>query len=133
MALELVPLCTATVSLAESIDVSPSLVIIEVLAIDVDGERLRASMVGNASADWLQISPEGVGTLDVRATIETHDGALIHTTYAGRLHFESLTAYAAPLFHTGDDRYRWLNAVQAVAKGAFSADRTLVYEMYELR
>ena len=39
-----------------------------------------------------------------------------------------------PLFHTtGDERYNWMNRIQAVAKGQFQPDGTLIYEMYELR
>lgn len=133
MSLELVPLCTVTVSLAPTINVSPSLVIGEVTGARVDGERLNASMKGSAAADWLRISPEGYGTLDVKITLETDDGAIVHATYTGRLLFDTMAVYATPLFHTGDERYAWLNRIQAVAKGAFQADGTLIYEMYELR
>ena len=34
---------------------------------------------------------------------------------------------------TGDERYAWLNRIQAVAKGTFTPEGTLIYEMYELR
>lgn len=133
MTLELVPLCIATVSLAETITVSPTLVIGEVTAARFEGERLNGSMKGHAAADWLKVSPDGYGTLDVKVTLETDDGAIIHATYSGRLQFDTLTVYATPQFHTGDERYAWLNRIQAVAKGAFTAPTTLVYEMYELR
>jgi hypothetical protein len=133
MSLELVPLCTVTVTLAETINVSSSLVIGEVTAAVVEGERLRATLKGHAAADWLKVSPEGYGTLDVKVTFETHDGAIVHATYTGRLLFDTLTVYATPQFHTGDERYAWLNRIQAVAKGSFTAANTLVYEMYELR
>lgn len=133
MTLELVPLCVATVSLAETITVSPTLVIGEVTAMTVEGERLKARLKGRAAADWLQISPEGYGTLDVKVTLETDDGALIHAKYSGRLQFDSGAVYAAPLFHTGDERYTWINRIQAVARGTFTEPGTLVYDMYELR
>lgn len=133
MALELVPLCTTTVTLAETISVSPSFVIGEVTGARFEGDRLSGSLRGNASADWLTVSPEGYGTLDVKVTFETDDGALVHATYSGRLQFDTMTVYAAPLFHTGDERYQWLNRIQAVAKGSFPQPGTLVYEMYELR
>jgi Protein of unknown function (DUF3237) len=133
MSLELIPLCTATVSLAETITVSPSLVIGEVTGARFDGERLKGSMKGNAAADWLKVSPEGYGTLDVKITLETDDGAIVHATYSGRLQFDTMAVYATPLFHTGDERYAWLNRIQVVAKGTFTAPGTLVYEMYELR
>lgn len=100
---------------------------------DIDGDRLKAKLKGRAAADWLQISPEGYGTLDVKVTLETHDGALIYVTYSGRLQFDTGAVYATPLFHTGDERYMWLNRIQAVAKGTFGAPGTLVYDMYELR
>jgi len=133
MTLELVPLFTCTVSLASPIPVSPTLMVGEVTAAVVEGERVKGQMKGNAAADWLRPSPEGYGTLDVKITYETHDGAIIHATYSGRLQFDTMTVYAAPLFHTGDERYLWMNRIQAVAKGAFTAPDTLVYEMYELR
>jgi hypothetical protein len=110
MTLELVPLCVATVSLAEPINVSSSLMIGEVTAMEVVGERITASLKGRAAADWLQISPSGFGTLDVKVTLETNDGALIHATYSGRLQFDTGT----------------------VSKGKFS-DGKLIYEMFELR
>lgn len=133
MTLELIPLCTATVSLAPLISVSSELIIGEVTAMRVDGERMKANMKGNAAADWLRTSPAGVGTLDVKVTLETDDGAIVHAAYSGRLQFDTMTAYATPLFHTGDERYAWLNRIQAVAKGTFTPEGTLIYEMYELR
>lgn len=132
MTLELKPLFTCTVSLAPTINISSSVVIGEVTGAVITGERVNGRMKGNAAADWLRVSPEGYGTLDVKITYETDDGALIHATYSGRLLFDTMTVYAAPLFHTGDERYLWLNRVQAVAKGSFQPDGTLVYEMYEL-
>ena len=133
MSLELIPLCTLTVTLAPTINVSPTLVIGEVTAARAEGDRLRASLKGAAAADWLQVSPEGFGTLDVKITLETDDGALIHATYSGRLQFDTMSVYAAPLFHTADERYAWLNRIQAVSKGEFQPDGTLIYEIFELR
>ena len=133
MSLELIPLCIATVSLAETIVVSDSFVVGEVTGIRLEGDRIHASMKGHAAADWLQISPEGYGTLDVKVTVETDDGAIIHAKYTGRLLLDTMAVYATPLFHTGDARYSWLNKIQGVAKGAFHAADKLVYEMYELR
>lgn len=133
MALELIPLGTMRVALAPTITVSSSLVVGEVVAADLTGDRITASLKGNAAADWLKISPEGYGTLDVKVTLETDDGAIVHATYSGRLQFDTGLVYAAPLFHTGDERYAWLNRIQAVSKGTFEDQQTLVYEIYELR
>jgi hypothetical protein len=35
--------------------------------------------------DWLLIRTDGVGVLDVRATLELDNGAMIYTTYGGLL------------------------------------------------
>src|SRR6056297_2449604 len=88
MSLELVPLCTLTVTLAPTVNVSPTLVIGEVTGARAEGERLNASLTGPA-ADWLQVSPDGYGTLDVKVTLETDDGAIVHATYSGRLQFDT--------------------------------------------
>lgn len=133
MTLELVPFATATVTLNETISVSPTFVIGEVTSVRFEGDRFRASQKGVAAADWLTVSPEGYGTLDVKVTLETDDGAVVHAAYSGRLHFDTMTAYATPQFHTGDERYLWMNKAQFVAKGTFPEAGTLIYEMYELR
>jgi hypothetical protein len=133
MSLELVPLCSATVTLAAPIQVSPSMMVGEVDDMVFVGERLSGRLKGKAAADWLTVGAGGYGELDVRLTMETHDGAIVYVSYKGRLQFATGIAYSTPLFHTGDERYAWLNSVQAVAKGTFTPPSTLVYEMYELR
>jgi hypothetical protein len=139
MTLELVPLATMVVELADPLVLAetPSgvRVIVEVKSFTVVGDRLKASDKGRGAADWLTIGPDGTATLDVRAVMETDDGALIYAYYQGRRDFsESMEAplYTAPKFETGDDRYRWLNKIQAVAKGTVEGS-TLTYELYELR
>ena len=110
-------------------------VIVEIASVDFRGERLRAKLKGAAAADWAVVSPAGVGLMDVRLTLETDDGALIYVTYNGRVDvsqgLEGATAYTAPRFETGDERYAWLNKIQAVAKGVIS-EGVLRYELYEL-
>jgi hypothetical protein len=133
MSIELVPLCTATISINAPIRVSSSMLVGEVAEIQIEGERLRGAMIGRAAADWLRVSPDGYGIVDVRFTMETHDGAVVFVSYAGRFNFAAGTVFTTPTFHTGDERYVWLNAIQAVAKGGFSSPTTVVYEMFELR
>lgn len=140
MTIELVPLATATLTLKEPLLIpetpAGTRVIAEVSDIVFEGERIRAHMKGSASADWLSISPQLVGTLDVRYLLETDDGALIYTWYHGRMDLSggigASPTYAAPLYETGDARYTWLNTVQAVAKGTLDGE-TLVYEIAEVR
>jgi hypothetical protein len=142
LSVELVRLGHASVSLAPPIVLentpSGTRYIIEVKSIRFEGERIKANMKGAAAADWLTITADGVGTLDVRATLETDDGALIFTHYNGRVDVSQgigkSPVYTAPLFDTGDARYAWLNKIQAVGKGALSEDGSqLDYEIFEVR
>ena len=138
--LELVPLARASIELASPFVLPDTplgtLLIFEVTDAVFEGERIRGRMVGRAAADWLRMSSAGVGTLDVRCTIETHDGALVYVAYSGRFNTkaEQVFVYGTPQFNTGDERYAWLNAIQCVYKGVGSADTThLDYDCYELR
>ena len=70
--------------------------------------------------------------LDVRQLVETDDGALIYVTYMGRCDRERGTYTVAPTFETSDERYAWLNAIQAVGQGRSEGDQ-IVYEMFEVR
>lgn len=142
MTIELVPLCTATLTLVEPFVIpdapTGTRVIVEVEDFVVEGERLRARQKGTAAADWLTVNAAMLGTIDVRALLETDDGALIYTAYQGRLDLSQGSgmspAYSAPLYETGDERYAWLNKIQAVAKGIVSDEgRTLTYEICEVR
>lgn len=140
MTIELVPLATATITLAETFIIpdtpAGARVIAEVTDATLDGDRVKARRKGTASADWMALSPQGVGSLDVRMLFETDDGALIYTYYHGRMDLSggigASPTYCAPLYETGDERYRWLNTVQAVAKGTLDG-QTLVYEIAEVR
>lgn len=53
-------------------------------------------------------------------------GAVISAKYNGRLQLDTMSVYATPLFHTGDDRYAWLNRIQGVAKGTFTGADTVI-------
>ena len=95
-----------------------------------EGERLRGSIVG-PGGDWAMPGPGGAMLLDVRQVVETDDGAVIYVTYQGRADRTRGTYTIAPTFETSDERYTWLNAVQAVGKGRF-VDGRLVYAVYEV-
>jgi hypothetical protein len=142
--IELVPLCTLGVQLRPPIVVGTGCagtrVIFEVASVQVKGDRLRAEMTGAAAADWQLIGPEGTATLDVRATLRTDDGAIIFMQYNGKSPSNAsqglqppVTFYVAPRFETGDERYAWLNRIQAVGKGTVHEDLSLDYEWYEIR
>ncbi len=142
MAIELVPLCTMRVQLKPPIEVGSGPVgtrlIFEAESFKFDGDRFSGEMVGSASGDWLLVGPEGTGTLDIRATFRTHDGAVVFGQYHGRMDASDgldlpKTIYVTPRFETGDERYAWLNRIQAVGKGVVQEDLTLESEWYELR
>ncbi len=138
MALELVPLCTATVDDVVSLSLGRTPVGRRVIGLARmcrwEGERLRAS--GRELAeDWLAVAPDGTGMVDARLVLETDDGALIAVRYTGRADMRaegSPVFYVTPQFETADERYTWLNKIQAVAKGTVR-DGRLEYEVYELR
>jgi|SRR5271165_2411427 len=71
-------------------------------------------MVGSAAADWVLIGPERTGSLDIRATLRTDDGATIFVQHYGRLELDAsqgleppTTICVGPRFEAGDERYVW--------------------------
>jgi hypothetical protein len=61
---------------------------------EVTGPRLRGRVLPSG-ADWILVGTDGVGRLDVRATIETHDGANLYVSYTGILKMtDTVTAVA---------------------------------------
>jgi hypothetical protein len=102
-------------------------VIVEFKDVSFEGAKLSGKQKGPAG-DWLLIGPHGVAALDIRFTLETADGALIHVEGQGRTDAAKFASQGGPMtfaprFETGDARYRWLNLVQAVATG-WSKDGT---------
>lgn len=99
----------------------------------LDGEILPGG--GNWSHGGQMEPGVQVAAFDARSMWRTHDGALIHLTYAGRSVVPDAVAAAfrdpagpevdpsaysiriAPVFETADPRYAWLNGVLAVGCG----------------
>jgi len=100
-----------------------------------EGRKLRGEVLGGGG-DWALFRPDGAMTLDVRLTLRTHDGALVHMTYGGRwiIPAELRAAMADPveryrvdparyyfrtnpLFETGADQYGWLNDIVCIGMG----------------
>lgn len=140
MSIELVPLCTGELELRDPLVVSGApagdRMIFEVASARFEGDRFSASLKGVAAADWAILGPGAIVTLDVKLTLETDDGALLFAQYGGRSDVASFPepspVYVTPRFETGDERYAWLNRIQAVGKGLLDG-KTLTYEWYELR
>ena len=142
MELDLIPLCTMTSTPLPPADLGSTpfgqrlMVTIEQSV--WEGKRLRASLKpGTVAADWMVIGLDGTAHIDIRLTLETHDGAFIYVHYTGRRDFTQVAqgidapVYITPLFETSDARYLWLNKVQAVGKGTIEGDQR-VYHIYEL-
>jgi Protein of unknown function (DUF3237) len=136
--LELVPLARMVATLREPFSLagtpSGTRLIFEVEDARIEGERLQGRLAGRAAADWLTVGPDGTGSLDVRSLLRTHDGALVFVHYTGRVDMTARGAhvYATPRFDSGDERYMWLNRIQAVGKGLLDGS-TLTYDLFELR
>jgi hypothetical protein len=97
-----------------------------------DGPRLRGEVLPGGG-DWTLLRGDGVLELDLRLTLRTDDGALIHMTSFGLRHGppEVIAALArgetvdpaayyfrtTPRFETGHSRYGFLNRLLAVATG----------------
>lgn len=96
------------------------------------GPRLRGRALPGGG-DWTLLRGDGVLELDLRATLETDDGALIHMTSFGLRHGppEVIAALGrgetvdptryyfrtAPRFETSAPRYAFLNRLLALASG----------------
>jgi hypothetical protein len=110
-----------------------------------EGPRLKGKILPSG-ADWLLIGDDGIGRLDVRASLETEDGAIIYTYYPGVLEMNDLVQKAMagerepefgdgyfvtqPRYETGDERYAWLNSVIAIAEGKVGVSR-VAYRVYK--
>ena len=83
--------------------------------------------------DWATQRGDGSIKLDVRVVLQTDDDASILVTYngVGIVADGQLEARCAPLFETGDERYAWLNNIQAVGIGGLDGT-DVVYDIYEL-
>lgn len=110
----------------------------------ISGERLNGRLEP-AGADWLLLRRDGVGVVDVRATMVSNDGALIYTHYTGVLDAgpdgyaaflegrlpPTMPIRTAPRFHTAHTDYLWLNRLQAFSVGTVDMGAAKVsYDVY---
>ncbi len=98
------------------------------------GPRLTGT-VATPGGDWVTMRANGTLQLDVRLLLVTDDGASLLMQYKGigtPNGDGSNAVRTAPLFETGDERYAWLNDVQAVGIGV-SVKGSVTYEVYALR
>ena len=109
------------------------------------GERLSGTV--RPGSDWFVTAADGTLLIDVRLTLDSHDGATIYGRYEGRMtgkgdamaRFRSgaklapedyaLTTVAR--FECGDERYRWLEDTIAVGIGEHAPGGP-VYTLFEV-
>jgi hypothetical protein len=112
----------------------------------VEGAKIKGELLPGGG-DWLMVGTDLIGRVDIRATVRTDDGALIHYESRGvikippdgptrlangeRLPFEETYARTTPKFETADERYAWLNEIVVVAYAELSPDH-IDYRMYRV-
>jgi len=123
---------TATTRLSAAINDGPQGTrrIVDSSAGTFEGPRMKGTIKG-PGGDWVTTRVDGSALLDVRLLLETDDGATIFMQYKGILTEGGSRLRTAPLFETGDERYAWLNAVQAVALGAVG-NGNVTYDVYQV-
>lgn len=86
-----------------------------------EGERLRGTVLGGG-VDWVTAPSDGTFELDLRVTLETDDGALIHMTFTGVRDDANHYFRTLPRFETAAPKYAFLNRLLAVGIGELHAD-----------
>jgi len=111
---------------------------------EIRGPRCSGKLLP-VGADWLLTRKDGVGKVDVRATMEMQDGALVYAAYTGLLD-PGPKAYegflngtlppkfpirTAPRFQTSHPDYLWMNRVQGYGVGEVDlASASVAYDVY---
>jgi len=113
------PLMRLSLRLAatEEIGLTPNgqLTIFPVTGGSFEGERLRGTVLGGA--DWVTAAVDETFELDLRLTLETDDGALIHMTFTGVRDDANRYFRTLPRFETAAPKYAFLNRLLAVGIG----------------
>lgn len=113
----------------------------------VKGPALQAKVCA-MGGDWMTIRRDGIGVMDVRATLQTHDGAMLYVDYLGHYDLgpdgyrnfldrrwpESAPTRTTPRFHTAHPRYTWLNRLQCLGIGVVRMQElAYTYDLYAVR
>jgi hypothetical protein len=114
---------------------------------EIIGPKIRGK-VRQMGGDWMTIRRDGVGIIDVRATIETDDGALLYVSHHGHYElgpngYQDFLAHrwparaptrTTPTFHTAHPDYVWLNRLVCVGIGeVHMQELAYTYDLYGLR
>jgi hypothetical protein len=148
-ALEHLATITAQLDSAEVIGDTPEGVRLNFYALggQVRGPRLNGQILARAS-DHLIVRRDGVGLIQVQATVLTSDGAYLAAEYYGSLevgedgyarakagNLPAITPLTiAPRFSTADPRYLWVNRLQCIGVGnVLTQVGRLQYDLYAAR
>jgi hypothetical protein len=115
---------------------------------EIWGPRLRGRVLP-VGADWLVLRTDGVGTVDIRCTLEAEDGGLIYVTVNGVIDFgpdgyqrflsgelppDGTPIRAASRFFTAHPDHAWLNRVSGLHIGQAVGSRGEIhYDVYAVR
>jgi hypothetical protein len=113
----------------------------------MSGPKLNAK-VRQLGGDWMTIRRDGVGVMDVRATLETSDGALIfahdfghcelgengYQDFLDRRWPARAPTRTTPRLNTAHSSYLWLNRLQCVGIGEVRlSELAYTYDLYAVR
>ena len=93
-----------------------TLTIFPVVGGSFEGDRLRGKVLAGGG-DWVKARADGTLTLDLRVTLETDDGGLIHMTFTGVRDDANNYFRTVPRFETAAPKYVFLNRLLAVGIG----------------
>ena len=106
------------------------------------GETAKVRKIGG---DWMNIRRDGIGVMNVRATVETAEGALIYAEYQGYCDFgdkgyqnfldrrwpDLAPTRTTPRLQTTHPKYAWVNRLQCIGVGAVHMKRLLyTYDLH---
>ena len=113
---------------------------------EVAGSKLSGK-IHHEGGDWMTIRRDGVGLMDVRATLETGDGALIYIHYTGYFElgengYENFLkkkwpptppTRTTPRMITAHPKYLWVNRLQCIGIGrVVMKEPVYEYDLYGL-
>ena len=98
-----------------------TLTIFPVIGGTFEGERLRGRVLPGGG-DWVTARGDGTFTLDLRVTLETDDGGLIHMTFTGVRDDANNYFRTMPRFETAAPNYAFLNRLLAVGIGEIRSE-----------
>ena len=112
-----------TTSATQDIGSTPqgTLTIFPVTGGSFEGDRLRGKVLAGGG-DWVTARENGTFTLDLRVTLETDDGGLIHMTFTGVRDDANHYFRTVPRFETAAPKYAFLNRLLAVGIGEIRSE-----------